>query len=294
MQAKLTAYSPDKPAQVSLLAPGDHGIGRGPASQVRLDQPSVSRSHARLALDDAQAWLQDCGSRNGSFLDGVRLGAGRVLLPPSCWLRFGDVLCEFAALDRAQVAAMQAGWAVRRAAATAHTMRMEAAPDVDALLDASVRGVMELAQCERGFVLLGQPGHLRVRACVDLDPAALGGSDFRGSVGAVERALRSRASVVSNDVGSEAWLASRQSVVAAGLSTLVCVPLLDGDEPIGAIYADRVRRGPPVTALDLELLEAFAERAALWVAARRATEELLELDAGMPDWNRLAAAGGAA
>lgn len=291
MQAKLTAYAPDKPAQVSLLAAGDHAIGRAPDSAVRLDDPSVSRTHARLALQDAAAWLHDAGSRNGTYVDGVRLAAPGAALPRACWLRFGDVLCEFAALDEAQAVALKEGWSVRRAAATAHTLRVQAAADVETLLDASVRGVLELAQCERGFVLLGEPGRLQVRACVDLDPAALGSTAFRGSVGAVERALRTRASVVSNDVGSEAWLASRQSVVAAGLSTLVCLPLLDGEEAIGALYADRVRRGPPITSLDLQLLEAFAERAALWVAARRATDFLREAGAGALDWNGLAAAG---
>lgn len=291
MQAKLTAYAPDKPAQVSLLTAGGHAIGRGAGNAVRLDDPSVSRRHASLSVEASGAVLRDEGSRNGTFVDGARLAGAGMALPPSCWLRFGDVLCEFAALDEAQATALQAGWSVRRAAATAHTLRVQRASDVDTLLDASVRGVLELAQCERGFVLLGEPGHLQVRACIDLDPAALRSSAFRGSVGAVERALRTRASVVSNDVGSEAWLATRESVVAAGLSTLVCLPLLDGDEAIGALYADRVRSGPPITALDLELLEAFAERAALWVAARRATDFLRDAGAGALDWNGLAAAG---
>lgn len=289
MQAKLTAYAPDKPARVSLLTVGRHAIGRHAASDVRLDDPSVSRHHASLVVDASGALLRDAGSRNGTFVDGERITEGGMPLPRTCWLRFGDVMCEYGALDQAQADALQAGWSVRRANATAHTLRLQAAPDVESLLDASVRGVLELSQCERGFVLLGEPGRLQVRACVDLDPVALGSTAFRGSVGAVERALRTRASVVSNDVGSDAWLASRQSVVAAGLSTLVCLPLLDGDEAIGALYADRVRRGPPVTALDLELLEAFAERAALWVAARRATDLLRDAGAGALDWNGLAA-----
>lgn len=296
MQAKLTAYAPDKPAQVDLLAPGEYRIGRHPGSDVRLDDPSVSRRHATLTVAHAGLGLRDEGSRNGSFVDGVRVPprAAATVLPSGCWLRFGDVLCELTTLDATAVEALQAGWSARRALATAHTLRLQGAGDVDTLLDSSLRGVLELAQCERGFVLVGEPGNLQVRACIDLDPAALGSTAFRGSVGAVERALRSRASVVSNDVGSEAWLATRQSVVAAGLSTLVCLPLLDGDEAIGALYADRVRPGPPVTALDLELLEAFAERAALWVAARRATDLLRHLGSGGLEWNRVAAAGAAA
>src|SRR3546814_13807883 len=59
--------------------------------------------------------------------------------------------------------------------------------------------------------------------------------------------------------------------------------LLDGDRALGAVYADRVHPGPAITTLDLELLEAFAERAALRIAARHASELLADhTDAGAP------------
>ncbi|WP_330970567.1 GAF domain-containing protein, partial [Lysobacter sp. A3-1-A15] len=123
---------------------------------------------------------------------------------------------------------------------------------------------------------------------------------FSGSVGAVRRALRQRAPVVANEVRSEAWLAARDSVVSAGLSSLVCLPLLDGERVLGAIYADRVGDGPAISTLDLELLEAFAENAAVWIAARRASELLDAQRADAPpdeqqladerDWRRIVAA----
>ena len=93
----------------------------------------------------------------------------------------------------------------------------------------------------------------------------------------------------ATDIGSEPWLASRESVVAGGLQTLVCLPLLDGGQAFGAIYADRTRPGPPVTTLDLELLEAFSEHAALWIAARRATAAL-ERAAEAAPWEAILAA----
>ena len=55
-------------------------------------------------------------------------------------------------------------------------------------------------------------------------------------------------------------------LIAGGLQTLVCLPLLDGATVFGAVYADRRgtldgRPGEPITDFDLELLTAFAERA---------------------------------
>jgi hypothetical protein len=53
------------------------------------------------------------------------------------------------------------------------------------------------------------------------------------------------------------------------LRTLVALPLLDGDRPLGVIYADRREAGVPLTTLDVELLQAFAERCALWLTAQQ-------------------------
>jgi GAF domain-containing protein len=135
-----------------------------------------------------------------------------------------------------------------------------------------------------------------VRASAALDRARLVAREFSGSVGAVRRALEQRRSIVANDIGREPWLASRASVVAAGLSALACLPLLDGDRTLGVVYADRMHPGPAITTLDLELLEAFAERAALWIAARHASE-LLEDHARaveLPEWSSIVAVHGGA
>ncbi len=273
MQARLTAYPPDSAALAQVIGTGDAvRIGRAADSTLRIDHPSISRAHAELRVEEAGVRLRDLDSKNGSFLDGTAVTDAR--LDDACWLRFGDVFCEFLPLSAADIATANAGAQARRAAATAHTARIEGTLQLADLLDATLRGVLDLAQCDRGFVLLDAPDGYRVRTSISLDSFALGSRAFSGSVGAVDRALQSRRSVIANDIGQQAWLSSRASVAAAGLSALVCLPLLEGDRAIGAVYADRTRAGPPVTALDLDLLDAFVERAALWICARRATDAL--------------------
>lgn len=299
MHVCLTAFPPDRAAIVRPLRPGEVvRIGRAPDSELRIDHASVSRTHARLSHGRGGWRLHDLGSKNGSFVDGQRIPELQEYpLEHARWLRFGDVYCELALLDDEQTVAAESARRARRAAATAHTARMEGAQHLDQLLDASLHGVLELAQCARGFVLLRQEGpdageRFVVAAARSLDPSALAGREFSGSVGAVQRALRERRSVIVNDIVSDAWLSSRASVAAAGLSALVCVPLHDAAQALGAIYADRTQPGPPLTTLDQELLEAFAERAALWIAARR-TSELLAAqaqDAPPHEWNRILAA----
>jgi GAF domain-containing protein len=287
MQARLTAYPPDSAASIRSIGPGDAlRIGRAGDSGLRLEHPSISRRHAELHAAGDGWQLRDMGSKNGSFVDGTRIT--QALLDHACWLRFGDVFCEFAPLTAADIAAGESGMHARRAAATAHTARLDGVQRLDDLLDASLHGVLDLAQCERGFILLEHDGDFLVRASLAMDPARLATREFSGSVGAVRRVLQSRRSLVVNDVGREGWLASRASVAAGGLDALACLPLLDGDEAMGVIYADRVHVGPPISTLDLELLEAFSERASLWLAARR-TRDWLDGETPGAHWSEIVA-----
>jgi pSer/pThr/pTyr-binding forkhead associated (FHA) protein len=47
-------------------------LGRGAAATLRLDDPSLSRNHARIRIDGSRVLLQDLGSRNGLWVKGRR------------------------------------------------------------------------------------------------------------------------------------------------------------------------------------------------------------------------------
>jgi len=290
MQARLIAYPPDNAAITRWIAPGDRlRIGRTPDCGLTLDHPSVSRSHAELEFRDASWHLHDLGSKNGSFVDGV--AAQDASLDQSGWLRFGDVHCELALFEPAQAAVMRSREYERRARSTAMTLQIARKANRDSLPDDILRGVLELAGCSRGFLLLAAGDDYAVRASLIrdggvFDPDALKARTFSGSIGAVQRALQRGEPVAINHVASDPWLSGRESVVAMGLQSLVCLPLLDGVRVLGAVYADRREPGEPITQLDLELLAAFAESAAVWLLAGQA---LAALDAA-PRWNTIVSA----
>lgn len=282
MQARLIAYPPDAAAVPRWLAPGDRlRIGRSPDCDLVIDDPSISRVHAELVFDDGAWQLRDLGSKNGCFVDGMPTRCQ--VLPLNCWLRLGDVHCEFAQYDRAQADAMRSREQNRRARSAILTQQVATAPRFESLLDDVLQGVLELSGCTRGFLLLAQAGDYLVRASAGTEPAALGRAEFTGSVGAVERTLAQRRPVVVNQVENEPWLSSRASVIDGGLRTLVCLPLLDRDKVLGAVYADRREHGEPITEVDLELLLAFAETATLWLLAGRAIDSI----DGAPRWSTL-------
>lgn len=62
-----------------VLAPGVNTIGREPSSTVCINDPSVSRGHARITIHDAQATLVDLNSKNGTQVMGQMIKAATIL-----------------------------------------------------------------------------------------------------------------------------------------------------------------------------------------------------------------------
>lgn len=268
MSARLTAYLPEGAAEQFLLRlPGPLAVGREDGCALVLRHPSVSRRHAEF-LHAGDAWrLRDLGSKNGSFVEGA--GIAETPLAARTWLRFGDVPCEFEPLDAEGLVRAEQGESRRRSVSRVLTQRAAAAPDLPDLLAAALAAVVEMAGCERGFLLLAGPSGLAVHAWQGLAPDGLAAPAFAGSAGLVAQAMHEGRALVVNDASADPRLGARASVLAGGLRAMVCLPLRLGDELFGAAYADSRQPGAVVTRLDLELLEAFAGNAALWLAARR-------------------------
>jgi DNA-binding winged helix-turn-helix (wHTH) protein len=76
------------------LAVGEHIIGRNPDVEIRLDQPTVSRRHARLLVTTEGAVLEALVSKNGTFRGTERV-SGPVQLADGDAIRVGPVLMTF-------------------------------------------------------------------------------------------------------------------------------------------------------------------------------------------------------
>ncbi len=53
-------------------------VGRAPTADLRIDDPRVSRLHARIEMRDDGVYLEDLGSRNGTLVNGVPSAGGRL------------------------------------------------------------------------------------------------------------------------------------------------------------------------------------------------------------------------
>ncbi len=294
MPARFNAYVPDAAALVRLLEDDQlYRIGRSNECEVRVDHWSISRFHAELTSKGGSWSLRDTGSKNGLRVDGHL--AVRADFEKSAWFSIGDVYCWFELLDPAAAERHRAEGAARRATSRAMSQQLMPNIGIRALIPQTLDVVLELSGLERGFVLYSDGDNaLRVRASRGFAEKDIANTHFAGSAAAVERALAEGTSVVCCDAAESPWLGARPSVRLGGIRGLVCVPLRLSGRSIGAIYADSRKPGPPVTELDLELIENVARHAAAAFEAARLESDVAEVvrsaaDAGLraPLWNDL-------
>ena len=84
------------PGQFLVRPGGEVRVGRDPAQcPIFLPEPRVSGVHSSLKFENAQLWVRDETSNNGTFVAGTRIAPGAwVHVPPGAQLRFGPI--EFA------------------------------------------------------------------------------------------------------------------------------------------------------------------------------------------------------
>jgi DNA-binding winged helix-turn-helix (wHTH) protein len=89
------------------LAPGTNLLGRTPEALLWVEHPSVSRRHAIIHVEGGRATIEDCGSKNGTFVSRRRVEGRRELRAgDELWL--GSARLVFTRCDGAERTATDA------------------------------------------------------------------------------------------------------------------------------------------------------------------------------------------
>jgi pSer/pThr/pTyr-binding forkhead associated (FHA) protein len=107
-QATLTVRSGSQSGQSFNLRGGVTTIGRSSESAVVLDNPTVSRHHARITQEGGGYFLEDVGSSSGTFLNGSQI-RGRERLSSGSIIRIGNTEVNFEAPVAAGAGVTQVG-----------------------------------------------------------------------------------------------------------------------------------------------------------------------------------------
>lgn len=268
MPALLILHLPRQPVLQRVLNENDSVLlGRAADCDIVVNHDSVSRQHARLGYQAGQGWvIADQGSKNGVRIEGRR--SDTAVLRNADWFAVGDVFCQLRVLDEAAAQALGQQTTLKHQTSSAWTRRLDQESDAQMLLRTTLAGIVELADCRRGFLLAaGAAGQLEVRVCTALQPEAIAGRAFFGSRSAISRAMQDRRAVFLSDRPECAWLRDQASVVAQGIRALAALPLIHDGLLLGVAYADSDEEAKHFTELDADLLAAFADRAAMALAA---------------------------
>lgn len=76
------------------IKPGDNQIGRHPDCDIEIVQPSVSGRHAKIVFTNGEFFVEDTGSRNGTFVNKQQISA-RTRLNHNDMVQCGDAVAKF-------------------------------------------------------------------------------------------------------------------------------------------------------------------------------------------------------
>jgi sigma-B regulation protein RsbU (phosphoserine phosphatase) len=142
--------------------------------------------------------------------------------------------------------------------------------DLDEVLNRVMDEVIAATRAERGFLMLrDEGGALAFRAARGLDHQTIDAPEFQISRGLVERVAQEGRPVLTSDAQADARFNLRQSVLALGLRSILCVPLRLKGRPIGVVYVDNRLQAGIFQQDDLELLDAIAASAAIAIENAR-------------------------
>jgi len=280
------------------------------------DQTGVSRFHAHLEFVGGRYYLEDKGSRNGTFLNGQRLCARTPLRNGDRLVIAGVELVFFEQADSADpevtatssslghvsfdepeapampvsslavaapgVGATAADYPAEKLRALVQMLKvLGRSLDIDVTLHELLVGLFAIfpqAQC--GYVAFTAQGE------DDLTPRATHfhseeeNPRVRISRTLVRHVLSCREAVLWADHGLEEGVIASSTLSNLAIHSLMCVPLLDGDgNPFGVVQIDTDRPECEFTPEDLEVMVGAVSQAAIAVRFAKLHEESLRRQA---------------
>ncbi|HYC93716.1 MAG TPA: SpoIIE family protein phosphatase [Thermoanaerobaculia bacterium] len=289
---RLTVLQPNlAPIKVSAQGPVIT-LGRATECTVPIKDRYLSRRHAEIVFD-ADSWqVRDCGSVNGTLLNGTRIIAP-VPLHPGDRIALGDseVIFEAGELgsSASKIIALDSDSQAKNLAIPIREVDERARTGVLASLavqfidDRSMNDVfefildrvVELLQPSRAaLALFGADGetfrdvHLR-RSTADDSTDLFISKTLLGEV------VEGRNVVSFVDTSQDDKLARAQSIVAQNIRSAVCAPLIVGEAVLGVLYLDFQAQRGAVTHDDVHLIAQIARFAAVKLETTRLREEAI-------------------
>lgn len=263
-------------------------IGRSSGNDLVLRQMGISRAHAEVLTRNGEYLLCDLGSKQGTYLNGIRverakLGTGdRIQLggPQGVDLAFheGDLLQSLLKKSDPGSEINLSVRGFREVGMLFAAFRAFSSISVlDDLLALVLDTAIELTGAERGFIMLKEgDGKLGFRCARDGHKRSLDGSCFQTSRRVPYEVFERSRPVTIKDLDLDDRSEDHSATRRLGLRSISCVPLryvtvrespslsaITSAETIGVLYVDSSTAGPGLSATRMDALETLASEAAM-------------------------------
>ena len=297
-------------------------LGRHPDNSIQVLDRIVSKEHARISLAPSGRWVvRDAGSLNGTLVNGERIN--EAALENGDRIQLGNTTFEFAednpqaaqqAANRSRVTMMpgQVQSEVRNRIdaskrflpvaeitdvetlradyeklRVAHELSQKLAldTDLDHLLQQIVDETFQIIRADRAVILLYDPD------TDALDPAYVRqkrvDEEIKLSNTILDEVKRNKAAVLSSDAMVDERFKAAKSIIMQGIRSTMCVPLLVGDQLVGAFHVDSMLATGAFTDKDLLLFSGIATQTAVAIQNFRLAKKIEHEAATRAEFQRL-------
>jgi len=278
-------------------------VGRSEECDITIPDSRLSRVHARFVAEDGFYFIEDAGSRNGTFVNGDR--CERTLLRNKDEIRLGTTVKLIflqSELVETATSSFLASLTSNSEISDLQKLRLflEAARNLSSgkVVEDVVRDLLtyalKITRADRGFVYLKDKLGEPVLACgLDRSGTPLS-NDTNVSHSVVREAMATALELVTNDASQQSALAGRESILFTGLRTLIAIPLrvrhglrerVVEKTADGVLYLDSKLASGNISEISHQVLQALAgecaavlESAKLVAAEHEAQQHRKEMD----------------
>jgi adenylate cyclase len=135
--------------------------------------------------------------------------------------------------------------------------------------------IIKLTGAERGFLMLrDDKDELTMRVARNWEQESIQDSDFAISKTVINRVSSEKKAIVTTNAQEDPRFGGQESIIAYGLRSIICVPLIVKDEFTGVFYADNRIQSGIFTESERDLLAAFGDHAAVAIENARLFESI--------------------
>ncbi len=303
MEKEVVVIFPDGKTKNIPLNKPRWSLGRSSENELSYPEDSgLSRQHVLLEQEGENWLVSDLGSKNGTFLNGLRvqnrqrlqpgdrIAASRLIMVfgtpremvNQCSIVFDksqedllisrsmsttsldQIISTNATSVRPASGRTREQWRTPLEAFRRAGRELSLGRPLRELFNVILDLSIEAVGAERGVLLTLEGGQLTVQASR--------GDGFRISTTVRDKVINEKTSLLLKDVRDDEAFRAMQSIVSQKVRSLMAVPLQTDDEVIGLIYVDSSLMGREYTNDDLDLLTVMANVAGIRIERQRMAE----------------------